>query len=43
MAVAILSKKRIVYALVIVVVVLAILSFVLPYVGGSHGGITPIP
>ena len=43
MAVAILNKKRIVYALVVVMVVLSILSFVLPYVGGSHGGMSPIP
>lgn len=43
MAIAILSKKRIVYALVVVVVVLAILSFVLPYVGGDSGVITRTP
>jgi hypothetical protein len=39
--VAVISKKRIVYALVIVVVALGILSFVLPYVGGSQHGISP--
>ena len=38
---AVISKKRIVYALVIVVVALSVLSFVLPYVGGSHHGISP--
>ena len=38
---AVISKRRIVYALVIVVVALGILSFVLPYVGGSHHGIGP--
>lgn len=43
MAVAIVSKKRVVYALVVIVVAIGVLSFVLPYVGGSHGGVTPIP
>ena len=38
---AVISKKRIVYALVIVVVALSILSFVLPYLGGSQHGISP--
>jgi hypothetical protein len=39
--VAVISKKRIVYVLVIVVAALSILSFILPYVGGSHHGISP--
>jgi hypothetical protein len=39
--VAVISKRRIGYALVIVVVALGVLSFVLPYVGGSHHGISP--
>jgi hypothetical protein len=39
--VAAISKKRIVYGLVIVVVALSVLSFVLPYLGGSHHGISP--
>lgn len=41
--IAVITKKRIIYALVIVLVVLTVLSFVLPYVGESHGGPTPVP
>jgi hypothetical protein len=37
------GKKRLVYALVIVVVALVILSFVLPYVGGGSGMKNLIP
>lgn len=40
MTVGVVKKKRIVIAFVIVLIVLGILSFLLPYVGGSHGGIT---
>jgi hypothetical protein len=40
-AIAIVSKKRIVYAVVVVVVAIGVLSFLLPYIGGSHGGISP--
>ena len=39
---AVITKKRIIYALVIVFVVLTVLSFVLPFVGESHGT-TPVP
>jgi hypothetical protein len=39
--VALISKKRVVYALVIVVVALSVLSFVLPYLGGAQHGISP--
>ena len=38
---AVISKRRIVYALVFVVVALGVLSFVLPYLGGSQHGISP--
>jgi hypothetical protein len=41
--IAVITKKRLLYALVIVLVVLAVLSFVLPFVGESHGGPTPLP
>jgi hypothetical protein len=41
MAIAIVSRKRIVYAVVLVVVAIGVLSFLLPYIGGSHGGISP--
>lgn len=41
MGAAVFSKKWIVYAVILVVVVLTVLSFVLPYVGGSHGGVVP--
>lgn len=41
--IAVITKKRMLYALVIVLVVLAVLSFVLPYVGESHGGSTLMP
>ena len=38
---AVINKKRIVYALVLVLVAVSILSFVLPYLGGSQHGIGP--
>jgi len=31
------TRKRVVWTLVVVALVLVMLSFVLPYVGGSHG------
>ena len=37
------TKKRVGYAVVAIVAVLAILSFVLPYAGVHHGGLTPLP
>jgi len=39
---AVVTRKRIAYAVVGLVLVLGILSFVLPYAGGGHG-ITKIP
>jgi hypothetical protein len=37
------TKKRVLVALGVVVLVLAVLSFVLPYIGSGSGGISPIP
>ena len=37
------TRKRLLVALGVVVLGLAVLSFVLPYVGSGSGGISPIP
>jgi hypothetical protein len=37
------TTKRLAVALALVVLTLAVLSFVLPYVGSGSGGISPIP
>jgi hypothetical protein len=37
------TRKRLLVALALVVLALAVLSFVLPYVGNGSGGISPIP
>jgi len=37
------TRKRLLVALAVVVLALAVLSFVLPYVGSGSGGISPIP
>jgi len=37
------TKRRVIYLSIAVVAVLAILSFVLPYVGAGHSKLTPIP
>jgi hypothetical protein len=34
------GKRRLAYLLVAVVIVLVIVSFALPYVGGGHSGLT---
>ena len=40
---ALITRRRLMYTVIAVVVVLAILSFVLPYVGSGNGGLTPLP
>jgi hypothetical protein len=40
---AVITKKRLIYTLVVALIVLTVLSFVLPYVGSSHHGLTPLP
>jgi hypothetical protein len=37
------TRKRLMFALGLVVLVIAILSFVLPYIGGGSNGTSPIP
>jgi len=37
------TKKRVGYAIVVLVAILAIVSFVLPYAGIHHAGLTPVP
>jgi hypothetical protein len=37
------TRRRLVYLAIAVFVVLAILSFVLPFAGSGHGRITTIP
>jgi hypothetical protein len=41
--IAVITKKRVIYAVVFVLVVFTVLSFVLPYVGGGDSGLTPSP
>jgi preprotein translocase subunit SecE len=36
------SRRRLTYALIVVLVVLAILSFVLPNIGGGDSGLTKL-
>jgi len=37
------GKRRLLVALLALVVALAVLSFVLPYVGGGGHGVSPLP
>jgi hypothetical protein len=37
------TRKRLLVSLGVLVLVLAVLSFVLPYIGSGSGGISPIP
>ena len=37
------TKRRLIYLGIAVLAVLAILSFVLPYVGAGHSKLTPLP
>jgi preprotein translocase subunit SecE len=41
--VAFVKRRPVVSGVIAVLVVLAVLSFVLPYVGGGGGGITTVP
>lgn len=40
---AMITRRRLMFALGLAVLVIAILSFVLPYIGGGSNGISPIP